>query len=393
MANETVQLAEYAAALRYEDLPPEVVACARDAIIDTAAAAIQGSALPWSRIVIAYAERTGPGGEAAFSAMAAQVQAPAAALANGALAHAFELDSLTRPGAGAHPGATVFPPALAVAQQEGQGRQGADRGLCRRQRGDDPDRPRHRPHQRGARLSRAGHDRAVRRRGRLRPPARPRSGAHDQRDRHRRLARRRPPRIRARRRRHGQAAASRARLGGRRARGEPRCRRLRRAAHRARRRIRISAGVLHRIRRERADPRSRPRLRDAEHGPEALSVPRDGACRGQGGARPASRAPLLGRRGRGDHGDRHAAHGRAPQHPGAGRSDAGAVFDPVLRRAGAVPRGPRPRELRRERARRPWHPRPDAQGAARPGNRGRRPRRDGQHGDRDPGRRPPFRAP
>jgi 2-methylcitrate dehydratase PrpD len=49
------------------------------------------------------------------------VQAPAAALANGALAHAFELDSLTRPGAGAHPGATVLPPALAVAQQQGAG--------------------------------------------------------------------------------------------------------------------------------------------------------------------------------------------------------------------------------------------------------------------------------
>ena len=51
------------------------------------------------------------------------VQAPAAALANGALAHAFELDSLTRPGAGAHPGATVLPPALAVAQQQGLGGQ------------------------------------------------------------------------------------------------------------------------------------------------------------------------------------------------------------------------------------------------------------------------------
>ena len=60
------------------------------------------------------------------------MQAPAAALANGALAHAFELDSLTRPGAGAHPGATVFPPALAVAQQEGRGGKDADRRLCRR---------------------------------------------------------------------------------------------------------------------------------------------------------------------------------------------------------------------------------------------------------------------
>jgi 2-methylcitrate dehydratase PrpD len=116
MANETVQLAEYAAGLRYEDLPAEVVACARDCIIDTVAACICGSALPWSRIVIDYAERTGPGGTSRILGRGSPVQAPSAALANGALAHAFELDALTRPGAGAHPGATVLPPALAVAQ-------------------------------------------------------------------------------------------------------------------------------------------------------------------------------------------------------------------------------------------------------------------------------------
>src|SRR4051794_6740319 len=117
MAGETVELARYAASLRYEDLPSEVVACAKDAIIDTVAACICGSALPWSRIVIDYAERTGPGGTSRILGKGSTVQAPAAALANGALAHAFELDSLTRPGAGAHPGATVLPPALAVAQQ------------------------------------------------------------------------------------------------------------------------------------------------------------------------------------------------------------------------------------------------------------------------------------
>ncbi len=119
MADETVQLARYAAALRYEDLPQAVVACAKDAIIDTIAACICGAALPWSRIVIDYAERTGPGGSSRILGRGSAVQAPAAALANGALAHAFELDSLTRPGAGAHPGATVLPPALAVAQQPG----------------------------------------------------------------------------------------------------------------------------------------------------------------------------------------------------------------------------------------------------------------------------------
>ncbi len=119
MANETVRLAEYAAALRYEDLPAAVVAAARDCIIDTVAACVCGSGLPWSRIVIDYAERTGPGGTSRILGRGSAVQAPSAALANGALAHAFELDALTRPGAGAHPGATVLPPALAVAQQNG----------------------------------------------------------------------------------------------------------------------------------------------------------------------------------------------------------------------------------------------------------------------------------
>ena len=119
MADETVTLARYAAGLRYEDLPAKVVACAKNAIADTVAACICGSGLPWSRIVIDYAERTGPGGPCRILGRGTAVQAPSAALANGALAHAFELDSLTRPGAGAHPGATVLPPALAVAQEAG----------------------------------------------------------------------------------------------------------------------------------------------------------------------------------------------------------------------------------------------------------------------------------
>ena len=119
MAQETVRLVEYAAALRYEDLPAAVVQQAKECIIDTVAAGICGSALPWSRIVIDYAERTGAGGRSHILGRGSTVQAPAAALANGALAHAFELNSLTRPGAGAHPGATVLPPALAVAQEKG----------------------------------------------------------------------------------------------------------------------------------------------------------------------------------------------------------------------------------------------------------------------------------
>ena len=62
MANETVQLAGYAAGLRYDDLPAAVVAKAKDIVADTVAACICGEEMPWSRIVIDYAERTGPGG-------------------------------------------------------------------------------------------------------------------------------------------------------------------------------------------------------------------------------------------------------------------------------------------------------------------------------------------
>jgi len=120
MPHETVRLAEYAAGLRYDDLPPHVVQRAKDCITDTVAVITQGSTLPWSRIVIRYAQRTGSGGRSSILGTdGPNVQAPAAALANGALAHAFESDNLTRPGAGVHPGGTLLPPALAVAQELG----------------------------------------------------------------------------------------------------------------------------------------------------------------------------------------------------------------------------------------------------------------------------------
>src|SRR5262249_58809113 len=73
-------------------------------------------------MVIAYAKRYGAGGKSAILGTGGlNVHAPAAALANGALAHAFELDSTTMPNSGSHPSATLFTPALAVAQERGLG--------------------------------------------------------------------------------------------------------------------------------------------------------------------------------------------------------------------------------------------------------------------------------
>jgi 2-methylcitrate dehydratase PrpD len=118
--HETERLGAYAAGLRYDDLPPAVVQRAKDCIADTVAAIVYGTELPWSKIIIAQARRaSAPGRSSILGAGGGPVQPTAAAFANGALAHAFELDNLTKPDSGSHPGATVFTAALAVAQERG----------------------------------------------------------------------------------------------------------------------------------------------------------------------------------------------------------------------------------------------------------------------------------
>jgi 2-methylcitrate dehydratase PrpD len=98
MTNETVRLAKYAAGLRYDDLPAEVIQRAKDCITDTVAVIVQGAALPWSQIVVRYAQRIGAGGSSRIlGAQGPTLHAPAVALANGTLAHAFESDNLTNP--------------------------------------------------------------------------------------------------------------------------------------------------------------------------------------------------------------------------------------------------------------------------------------------------------
>jgi 2-methylcitrate dehydratase PrpD len=118
--HETETLAAYAAALRFEDLPPAVLQRAKDCMTDSVAVITYGAQLPWSKMVIAYARQNSPAGRSyILGTGGAPVHAGAAALSNGAMAHAFELDSLTKPDSGVHPGATVFTSALAVAQDRG----------------------------------------------------------------------------------------------------------------------------------------------------------------------------------------------------------------------------------------------------------------------------------
>ena len=109
-------LAEFAVNLSYERIPPEVIERAKDCVIDTVGACVFGSQLPWTQTVIEYARRNSAAGECSVFGTPVKVRAPFACLANGASAHAFELDCLVEPSVGIHPSAALAVPGLAPAQ-------------------------------------------------------------------------------------------------------------------------------------------------------------------------------------------------------------------------------------------------------------------------------------
>jgi len=109
-------LARYAVNLRYRDIPPEVMSRAKDCLLDTITVALYGSTKPWSQNVVQYVKALGLAGHSTVLGDSRRAPAHLAALANGTMAHAFELDNVRQPGAGVHPGATAFLPALAAAE-------------------------------------------------------------------------------------------------------------------------------------------------------------------------------------------------------------------------------------------------------------------------------------
>ncbi len=118
------RLAAYAVGLRYAHLPADIVATAKTCLIDAVACAIFGARFPWSQAIAAVISASGASGACSVPGFDRRLDPRQAALALGAFAHAFELDSLRKPGAGAHPGATVALPAFALAQA--QARSGRD---------------------------------------------------------------------------------------------------------------------------------------------------------------------------------------------------------------------------------------------------------------------------
>jgi 2-methylcitrate dehydratase PrpD len=113
----TQRLARFALDLSPRQIPPEAIDRAKDCILDTLAVSLYGATKPWSRIVIELIQDAGINGGSTVFGERWKARAAQATLANGVMAHAFELDNVRQPGAGVHPGATAFLPALAIAEE------------------------------------------------------------------------------------------------------------------------------------------------------------------------------------------------------------------------------------------------------------------------------------
>jgi 2-methylcitrate dehydratase PrpD len=113
---ESQQLAGFVASTTFSDLPADVIERMKLYLLDTLAAGFAGSQQPWSRMVHDAERDRGPSGPCRVIGSAATMAPASAALVNGTMAGAFELEHSAHL---AHPGGTVPPAALAAAEAAG----------------------------------------------------------------------------------------------------------------------------------------------------------------------------------------------------------------------------------------------------------------------------------
>ncbi len=112
-------LAGFAAELSGADVPAAALERATHCLVDAVGCAMFGGRFSWSQIALAQTNLDQKQTPLPVSSGDRPGDIREAALVWGTRAHAFELDSLCRPSAGVHPGATVALPALAMAHALG----------------------------------------------------------------------------------------------------------------------------------------------------------------------------------------------------------------------------------------------------------------------------------
>ncbi|MEO7725772.1 MAG: MmgE/PrpD family protein, partial [Burkholderiales bacterium] len=117
-SSATRKLAEFASALRYEDLPTAVVVKAKTCMLDTLGCCVFGASLASVRKLAAMVAEEDCAGQSAVFGFPLRTSAAHAALINAASSHAFQLDEMHIE-ATLHPGSLAVPAALALAEAAG----------------------------------------------------------------------------------------------------------------------------------------------------------------------------------------------------------------------------------------------------------------------------------
>src|SRR5579864_605931 len=110
------RLARFCLGIEWAQLPIEVRERTKELVLDLAGVAIRGGQQASSAPAIELARTWGSGGRASVWTAGFRAAAPWAALANGTMAHAIEMDDVTTESS-LHPGVAVIPAALSMAQE------------------------------------------------------------------------------------------------------------------------------------------------------------------------------------------------------------------------------------------------------------------------------------
>ena len=109
------ELAEFAANLRFESIPQEVITCAKYHLLDVIGTGLAATRFDFAKHALAGLLALGEGGASSVIGLGMKLPLRDAVLLNGILAHGLDYDD-THPAAIVHPSSSAFPCALGVAE-------------------------------------------------------------------------------------------------------------------------------------------------------------------------------------------------------------------------------------------------------------------------------------